>query len=223
MKERTIEINGKPFTYMDEVGDPYIFNTMTQEDTQEVLKKTSKLLEECGIDFFLAYGTLLGAVREGNFIKGDEDADLIVTDEKKLYESLPFLWEKGLFINRIFDTKLYQFHTEGRKGHLDMYILRPIDRGVYKNRCMCLCGHYVPKRFFEKIGKGKYFIGEDSYPYPENPENLLEWWYGKTWRIPQNKKATLDVWPRRVWLFPSKMYHKVIRKIKRTFAKKSHK
>ena len=215
MKEKTIDINGKPFTYMDEVGDPYIFNPMTQEDTQRILKKTANLLAECGIDFFLAYGTLLGAVREGNFIKGDEDADIVVKDEGKLYESLPFLWGNGLYINRIFETELYTFHTDGRRGHLDMYILRPIDRWPYKNWCLSLCGHYVPKRFFENISIGKYFIGGVSYPYPENPENLLEWWYGKTWRVPQSKKATVDVWLRRMWLFPSKMYHKVKRKLKR--------
>jgi hypothetical protein len=221
MKEKTIDINGESFTYMDEVGDPYKFNPMTQEDAQDILKKASELLDECGIEYFLAYGTLLGAVREGNFIKGDEDADIVVTDEKTLYESLPFLWGKGLFINRIFKGELYTFHVEGRRGHLDMYILKPIDKWPYKNWCMSFCGHYVPKRFFEKIGKGKYFIGDISYSYPENPEKLLEWWYGKTWRIPQNKKAKTSVWIRRAWLFPSKMYHKVIRKIKRTLAQKS--
>ena len=68
MKEKTIDINGESFTYMDEVGDPYKFNPMTQEDAQDILKKASELLEECGIEYFLAYGTLLGAVREGNLL-----------------------------------------------------------------------------------------------------------------------------------------------------------
>lgn len=220
MKEKTIDINGKPFTYMDEAGDPYIFNPMSHSDMDDILRKTHELLTECGIQYFLTFGTLLGEVREGNFIKGDDDVDIVVTEEEKLYDCLPYLWEHGLFINRIWRTELYTFHTEGRRGHIDMYIMRPIDKWPYKNWCMSIRGHYTPKKFFNKIETGKYFIGDVSYPYPENPENLLAWWYGKSWRIPQSKKATLDVLPRRIWLFPSKMYHKVIRKIKRTFAKK---
>lgn len=219
MKEITIEINAKPFTYMSEVGDPYVFNSVTQAEMEEALSKTAKLLDECGIEFFLTFGTLLGEVREGYFIKGDDDVDIIVTDEDKLFESLPYLWEHGLFINRIFEKELYTFHTEGRRGHVDMYILRPIDRWIYKNWCVSIRGHYAPKRFFEKITRGSYFIKDVSYPYPDNPEKLLEWWYGKTWRIPQSKKATEDVWLRRLETFPSRMYHKGLRKIKRMFSR----
>ena len=139
MKLNTIEINGQPFTYMDEVGDPYVFNPMKPEDMKEVLDLSTRLLKDCGIDFILAFGTLLGAVREGNFIKGDDDVDIIVTDEDKLFKSIPFLYDHGLYINRIFKTELYTFHTDGKKGHVDMYILRPIDKWLYKKRCVRIC------------------------------------------------------------------------------------
>lgn len=215
MKEKTITIGGAPFTYMDEEGDPYVFNPMTTADMEETLRLVDGLLKECGIPFCLTFGTLLGAVREGYFIKGDEDVDIIVTDEEKLYNSLPFLRDHGLFVNRIFPKDLYQFHTEGRRGHFDIYILHPIDHWPYRNWCVSIRGHYAPKRFFERIEQGKYFIGDTSYPYPANPEALLEWWYGKTWRIPQSRKATEDVWLRRLWLFPSWLYGKIVRKVKR--------
>ena len=157
-------ITDNPFTYMDEVGDPYVFNAMTQEDMANILALASNLLKECGIEFMLAFGTLLGAVRENSFIKGDDDVDIIVTDEKKLYESLPYLAERGLYINRIFETELYTFHSEGRKGHIDMY-LRPIDRWLYKDWCVSIRGHYAPKRFFEDgIDKENYCIGDICYP-----------------------------------------------------------
>jgi hypothetical protein len=219
MKSKTIAIDGHPFTYMDEVGDPYRFNPMTSEDMEDILETTSRLLEECGIGYFLTFGTLLGAVREKYFIKGDDDVDIIVTDEEKLFACLPYLYDHGLFIDRIYKTELYTFHTEGRKGHIDMYILRPIDKWLYKNWCVSIRGHYTPKRFFEVIKKDGCCIGQNTYPCPQNPENLLEWWYGRTWRIPQSKKATLDVFIRRVYLFPRECWRKAKNRIGRLLGK----
>ena len=219
MKEKTIVINNAPFTYMDEVGDPYVFNPMTQEDMDAMLQLSARLLKECGVEFMLAFGTLLGAVREGNFIKGDDDVDIIIADEEKLYESLPYLWKHGLFINRIFENELFTFHMDGRRGHVDMYVMRPIDKKIYKNWCVSIRGHYAPKKFFEGIDSNGCRVGETCYPCPKNPENLLAWWYGKSWRIPQSKKSTEDVLIRRMWLFPSKMCRKVNKRVKRWFKK----
>ena len=217
MKSKTIEIGGNPFTYMDEVGDPYVFNPMGPKDMEEILETTARLLDECGIEYFLAFGTLLGAVREKYFIKGDDDVDIIISDEEKLYACLPYLYERGLFINRIFKTELYTFHMEERRGHVDLYVLRPIDKWPYRNWCVSIRGHYAPKRFFLKIEKGGCHIGKKAYSCPENPENLLEWWYGKDWRIPKAGKATEDVFLRRLTIFPNECWRKLKNRIKRLF------
>ena len=219
MKSKTIEINGRPFTYLDEVGDPYVFNPMSPEDMEEILETSARLLGECGISFFLAFGTLLGSVREQYFIKGDDDVDIIVSDEEKLFASLPYLYEHGLFIDRIYKTELYTFHTEGRRGHVDMYILRPIDKWIYRNWCVSIRGHYAPKRFFEVIEKDGCQIAQRCYPCPQHPENLLGWWYGKTWRIPRSGKATEDVFLRRLSLFPHECWRKGKNRLKRLFGK----
>ena len=63
MREKTIMIKDAPFTYMDEVGDPYVFNAMTQEDMESILELAATLLKDCGIEFILSFGTLLGSVR----------------------------------------------------------------------------------------------------------------------------------------------------------------
>ena len=215
MKSKTIEIDGRLFTYMDEVGDPYVFNPMTTADMEDILQTTSKLLSECGVSFILAFGTLLGAVREKYFIKGDDDVDIIVTDEEKLFSSLPYLYDHGLYINRVFKTELYTFHMEGRRGHIDLYILRPIDRWPFRKRCVSIRGHYAPKRFFEEIDKDGCQIGQNTYPCPKDSENLLAWWYGKTWRIPMAGKATEDVFLKRLIDFPGKYWRKVVRRLKR--------
>lgn len=220
MKEKTIMIEGKPFTYLDEVGDPYIFPDMSTQDMENILKLSSKLLEDCDIDFTLAFGTLLGAVREGGFIKNDDDVDIIVTDEERLYNKLPYFWEHGLYINRIFKTELYTFHAKGVNGHIDMYVLRPIDNWFYKNWCVSIRGHYQPKRLFQGVDKEKYFIGDISYPCPKNSENLLAWWYGRSWRIPKSSRGKMDVLIRRIWLFPGKYWRKGRRFIRRKLEKR---
>lgn len=204
---------------MDETEDPYMFNPATAEDLGELLETTTRLLDECGISFCLAFGTLLGAVREKFFLKGDDDVDIIVTDEDKLYASLPFFYEHGLFINRIYKTELYTFHMKERKGNVDLYILHPIKDWIYKDWCVSIRGHYAPKRFFVVIEKDGCQIGHKSLPCPQHPEALLEWWYGKSWRIPRSGKAVEDVFLRRLAQFPGKYWRKGRRWLKKKFGK----
>ena len=220
MKTTTILINGSPFTYQDEVGDPFVYGSMSVGEMDSLLKFSTKLLDDCGISFFLAFGTLLGAVRESNFIKGDSDVDIIVTDEKKLYISLPYLWEHGLCIDRIFEEELYSFHSEARHP-VDFYIMRTPDHWMYKKWCVSIRGFFAPKRFFQTIVPDGCQLGDQRYPCPQNPERLLEWWYGKTWRIPQSKKATEDVLLRRIEKFPSKLLGKMRKKLKKMGRDKS--
>ena len=189
MKTTTIIINEKPFTYQNEVGDPYKFEPMSPENGEKILDLTARLLQECGIPFFLAFGTLLGAVREGYFIKGDEDVDIIITDEDKLYKSIPYLYKNGLLINRIFKSALYTFHTEDRKGHIDLYVMHEFHNSIWRMRCICIHEKAMPKKYFQNIVSGEYTLGGKQYPYPKHPERLLEWWYGKDWNIPLSKKG----------------------------------
>lgn len=219
MNNKTIIIKGIPFSYMDEWGDPYVFNEATPQDLLAILKLASSLLENCGISYFLSYGTLLGAVRNGSLIKGDEDIDIIVTDEDRLFNSLPFLYENGLYINRIFKNELYSFHTDGRKGHLDIYIMKPIENWFYRSWCVSISGHYMPRKFFSGIDKDHYQIEGESYPCPVDSEGFLAWLYGKSWRIPQSKKGKTGVFPQRVVKFFPKYYGKLKRKVKRIITK----
>ena len=170
-------------------GRGKLFEPMSPENGEKILDLTARLLQECGIPFFLAFGTLLGAVREGYFIKGDEDVDIIITDEDKLYKSIPYLYKNGLLINRIFKSALYTFHTEDRKGHIDLYVMHEFHNSIWRMRCICIHEKAMPKKYFQNIVSGEYTLGGKQYPYPKHPERLLEWWYGKDWNIPLSKKG----------------------------------
>ena len=57
----------------------------------ELLIFIDKVCNKYGIDYWLGFGTLLGAVRHGGFIPWDDDIDLVVLrkDYNKLIEALP--------------------------------------------------------------------------------------------------------------------------------------
>ena len=52
-----------------------------EDKLNELLDNTSRLLNDNNVTFWLDQGTLLGALREGNFIKHDTDIDISIYKE----------------------------------------------------------------------------------------------------------------------------------------------
>ena len=86
MKRTTILIDGKPFSYNDEIDDISYdsISAISEEDARHLLQTTKRLFDACGIRFYLIFGTLLGAVRDHGLIKGDEDVDVYIDSEELL-------------------------------------------------------------------------------------------------------------------------------------------
>ena len=57
-----------------------------QEQRFEALKKVTKILDDNNIDYWLDWGTLIGAVRHGGWIPWDNDIDISV--QKKDWENV---------------------------------------------------------------------------------------------------------------------------------------
>lgn len=196
---KTININGAPFSYESEEesitwDNPEVISSL---DAAKILSFTKEKFDNIGVDFYLAYGTLLGAIRDHNVIKGDSDVDVYITDEKTLYDSLPQLYEQGLKVVRIKEKRYYTFRISDTQSYIDAYVLKPIESGLWRFRCYSLAGHTVPKKFFRGTQEIDFLGGK--YKTTANPEKLLAFLYGKDWRIPQKKKGRLDVWTKSVY------------------------
>ena len=77
----------------------------------DILKKLDSICKEYGIHYFLAYGTVLGAVRHKGFIPWDDDIDVIMfREEYEKFCSLPAdAFQGELFLQTVYTDVEYPF------------------------------------------------------------------------------------------------------------------
>ncbi|UDY23013.1 class I SAM-dependent methyltransferase [Nocardioides sp. Kera G14] len=189
--------------FVDSDGLPYAIDRMghltrsfastAQEIKDEILEGTKTVIaalnEQCGVAAWLGYGALLGAVREGRMLGHDSDTDVcytsrhtapadIIAETFRIERTLKGL---GWDVLRMSggDLKVIWPLSDGRNCHIDVF-----------------------SSFW--IGDWFYVLGEHGGPYdaadlwplttvtldghellaPANPEAMLAYLYGPTWRVP---------------------------------------
>ena len=138
-----------------------------------------EICDRNGLTFLLFFGTLLGAVREHDFIAHDEDIDLIM-DKKDMSQFLNMLFELR---ENGFELARYErrgFLSIIRKGeYIDIYFYHPYENDPeLTNSCRILW----EKMYNEDIAPIT-FLGHE-YMAPRDYETCLELFYGKDWRTP---------------------------------------
>ncbi|HEY4100355.1 MAG TPA: NTP transferase domain-containing protein [Gemmatimonadales bacterium] len=145
---------------------------------------------EVGIRPYLMWGTLLGCIREGGFIRGDHDVDLGVADGE--FERIPEL--TALMLAREYtlraetDTKVSFIHPKvplwidldrlvESRDHF--WIPDPPGQNAFRH------AYWFPRPSFETLSVRR-FEGVDVF-VPDGAEEILTAIYG-TWWIPQQKR-----------------------------------
>lgn len=180
----TILVNGQPWEY--EATSYYETEVFEHDDAKEMFLTLSEILNKNSIVFMPMFGTLLGFIRDHGFIKNDYDVDLMIyeKDSNRLINLIPVLHEHGIDITRTSEPWVYTFKY--KSASCDFYTLRKA-AWPYSIRYCRIVENYIQKSYFESTEKIQVFgIQVDV---PKNPEILIEYMYGKNWRIPQKGQA----------------------------------
>lgn len=175
-----------------------------QPDLLDALVTVHRLFQAHGIWHCLAYGTLLGAVRDGDLIAWDYDFDLFVRpadvprilalNEVALDEGYGFTWRTTPGSHLAIDTeRVAEFdcwgiwiHRHGRKVG-DLFVHTLFDDGVLRRydprREIYWAPHNsFPHYFVERLDSVE--LGGVRFPAPRDAEKWLEGVYGADWRTP---------------------------------------
>jgi lipopolysaccharide cholinephosphotransferase len=146
---------------------------------QENLEILKDVCDNANLRFILFYGTLLGAVREHDFITHDEDIDVLMykSDMKKFLTLLFTLRDRGFELAR-YESR--GFLSIIRKGeYIDVYFYEEYTKDA--NLWYC-CQDVCKKEFvFDLI---PYNFLEKEYYIPRNYIQYLEYYFGLNWQTP---------------------------------------
>jgi len=164
----------------------------------EYLKDVKKIFDMNNITFFLFFGTLLGAIRDNDFISYDNDVDIAIFGRDV---------DKTILLDRQFSEMGYRVCTGNRlissNRRSNYYIMKPeqnkyikIDIHTlflfrnarwYVKRCIennniYECAIPYPKKFFITLEQINF--NEDKYNVPRNSIGLLNYSWGiDLWKI----------------------------------------
>ncbi len=168
------------------------FDTRDRDQTAPLLDATEQVLSallEAGVDAFPVYGTLLGAIREQDFIGHDSDVDLgyvsryqhpldVIRESFRLHRHLR---ERGFSIDRYSAAafKVEVVEADGAVRGLDVF------GGYFLNGHLYLMGE-IGTPFKEEwvFPLGTCTFAGRTLPAPARPEKLLEATYGPNWKVP---------------------------------------
>ena len=183
----------------------------------EDLKCLKTILDSCGVEFQLSAGTLLGAIREKDFIDHDEDIDLIVLAEQKqqLFDALPQMIAENFKIAR-YDRRGLLSIIRGRL-YIDFYFFEKWKEGIR----YCSGMVYPEELVVETMD---YNFKGVNVKIPKEYVNVLRYEYGDDWMTPVKwfdyessfiKKLLVRIKSQVKEILPDKLYFYLVRSSER--------
>lgn len=171
-----------------------------KEQATENLLLLKEVLDKKNLKFGLIAGTLLGAVREKDFIEHDEDIDIFFMQEDKelLMDSLHDLIAVGFEIARYDGSELMSIIRKGE--YIDLYIFHKDIENVRNCSGWCVPEYFLTETTLLEF-KGAMFV------VPKEYEEFLIYEYGENWKTPI-QYVSFDMSPLKRKLLESKEYIK---------------
>ncbi len=198
-------------------GDETNYNGDKPPCCTHVLRDMARIFDEemcaLGLDYFAAFGSLLGLRRADRFIPWSADADIMLHSDEAM-NALVMLWDSqktGMShhyseINRMcitedfangglkkwaYDEERYQKAIAGWDRqfnlgfpYLDLYLGQVVeDKKMLK---WSRCRHWLKDVF--PIERKLVYGGQFAMNFPSNPEKLLMTNYGTGWRFPPTEE-----------------------------------
>jgi len=161
---------------------------MDNKVCKENLLLLRKIFYSKDIIFRLGFGTLLGAIRENDFIRGDKDIDLVF--EYKYYSKVKDCFRE-LELNgfKVFMQKKNYILVKRKGVQTDFYFFS--ERNFFDKLFKRVsCGYglwciYIPRQYFDVWGE-IFFLKQKFLILPVT---WLDYTYGRWW-IPENKRGS---------------------------------
>jgi len=156
---------------------------INKKEYEKDLLNIKKVLDECNIKFWLIFGTLLGAVRDNDFLSWDDNTNVAVYEEV-LLPKIEIVKNKFIeqgFIFRIIPKKRgtkINLHRFEHKNSVEALFL---DKNYKNNRYRLSNSFKHPRKYFEKYGSIKF--KDENFRVPTPVEKYLSFLY-KDWRTP---------------------------------------
>ena len=165
---------------------------MDTQKGEEILIEIKELMNDLNITFFLRHGTCLGAVRDGQLIKWDDDLDIgsIIgmddLDEKSIYDTVDNFKLNG-FETEVNESPFHIAITLSKFGiPIDWTCYKIIEANIYQYPAV-----KIPVGLYEDL-KPIPFIGT-TFLVPNPPEKYLSLKYGPEWKTPKKTGYEDDI------------------------------